>query len=219
MSHELPSSSDHQRRIIEEFDRREQELTGQQRIMGRRLDPEECEVASRNYVQVVLSYLGDTMDDRDVLEVGTGIGRFTPHLADRARSLVGIDFSRRMVEATRQEMGAHTTGRVLLSQASATNLPLRDNSVDAVFASEVYFHLPGDDDFGNAMTELQRVLRPGGIAFISEALSETGQSRHIHDYLRFRTLEEYEQALSPLTIGNIATTQVIDQTNTMFLAQ
>jgi predicted SAM-dependent methyltransferase len=45
--------------------------------------------------------------------------------------------------------------------ANITKLPLRDNSVDLLFASHVLEHLPRED-LDTALSEVYRVLKPGG---------------------------------------------------------
>ena len=48
-------------------------------------------------------------------------------------------------------------------KADITNLPLPDNSYDVVFASHVLEHVPDDR---KAVSEIHRILRPGGIAIL-----------------------------------------------------
>jgi SAM-dependent methyltransferase len=90
---------------------------------------------------------------RRVLDAGCGTGEF----AERAArvlgcEVVGVDQSERMVEVTR--------GRgVEALVADVQDLPLPDASFDAVSANWMLYHLP---DLDRALSELARVLRPGG---------------------------------------------------------
>jgi SAM-dependent methyltransferase len=60
-----------------------------------------------------------------------------------------------------------------LAQADAGRLPLRDRSLDVVFSNSVFEHLAAPE---LVMREAARVLRPGGVAYVSVAIftSEAG---------------------------------------------
>jgi SAM-dependent methyltransferase len=107
-----------------------------------------------------------------VLEVGCGLGVF----ADRMRRELGaevtaVDLSPRMVELTRQR-------GVTALVADVQNLPFEDGAFDCVVANWVIHHLP-DPDVG--LTELSRVLRPGGCLVAATFSSE--HMRDLYDWL------------------------------------
>jgi SAM-dependent methyltransferase len=60
-----------------------------------------------------------------------------------------------------------------LAQADAGRLPLRDHALDVVFSNSVFEHLAEPE---TVMREAARVLRPGGVAYVSVAIftSEAG---------------------------------------------
>jgi ubiquinone/menaquinone biosynthesis C-methylase UbiE len=90
--------------------------------------------------------------DKDVLEVGCGTGLILERVARFARTAHGIDLSHGML--------AHAARRGLaVAQASATQLPLADASVDVAYSFKVLAHIP---DIAGAMREMARVVRPGG---------------------------------------------------------
>ena len=90
--------------------------------------------------------------DRDVLEVGCGTGLILDRVARFASSAHGIDLSAGML--------ARAAARGLtVGQASATALPLPDASVDVAYSFKVLAHIP---DIAGAMSEMARVVRPGG---------------------------------------------------------
>lgn len=99
--------------------------------------------------------------DRDVLELGVGMG--ADHLEwarSRPRSLAGIDLTERAVEHTRRrlELSGMTSD---LRVGDAERLPYPDASFDLVYSWGVLHHSP---DTAQAVREVRRVLRPGGIA-------------------------------------------------------
>ncbi len=88
-----------------------------------------------------------------VLEVGGGPGELAARLRDElACDVVMVDISPRMVELA----GARGVDAQV---GDARNLPFEDGTFDCVVAAWMLFHL-ADIDAG--VTELARVLRPGG---------------------------------------------------------
>ena len=109
-----------------------------------------------------------------LLEIGPGGGRFTEILLPKCRRLIAVDTSETMLELLRERFRGDGRleyqlgdGRGLAGVASA--------SVDAAFSYGVFVHLQHWDIF-NYLTELERVLKPGGKSVIqhSNTLSELG---------------------------------------------
>ncbi|MEU1181857.1 class I SAM-dependent methyltransferase [Streptomyces sp. NPDC005820] len=95
-----------------------------------------------------------------VLDAGCGTGRaLTPLRAAVGPSgvVVGADLTLAMLQAA-VRAGRDRAGRLLLADVAA--LPLRDESLDAVFAAGLIAHLPHPAE---NLRELARVVRPGGL--------------------------------------------------------
>lgn len=88
----------------------------------------------------------------DLLEVGCGQGHLTKRLADRGLAVTGIDANESA------EMLA-VTDRVV--HMTAESLEFDDASFDAVVAIHAIEHIP---KLRQALSEMARVLRPGGQA-------------------------------------------------------
>ena len=102
--------------------------------------------------------LGLRAGDR-VLDAGCGTGRALPPLrtaVGRSGVVVGADLTPAMLEAA-VRAGRSRDGRLLLADVAA--LPLRSESLDAVFAAGLIAHLPQPEE---NLRELARVVRPGG---------------------------------------------------------
>jgi SAM-dependent methyltransferase len=95
--------------------------------------------------------------DRQALDLGCGAGLNLDHLAKYAAP-VGTDFSEDALRFCRER------GHVRLCKADAAALPFRDEQFDIITALDVVEHL--DDDL-DALRELRRTLRPGGLLVIS----------------------------------------------------
>jgi SAM-dependent methyltransferase len=90
------------------------------------------------------------------VDVGCGTGRWTRWLASRGLAAAGFDISPTMVERARQLDPSLPFG-----VASATSLPLADESQEWVVSVTVLHHLPHERQ-AEAVAEARRVLRPGG---------------------------------------------------------
>jgi ubiquinone/menaquinone biosynthesis C-methylase UbiE len=110
----------------------------------------------RREKEAVLDALGP-VEDRRILEVACGTGRFTVLLADRGADIVGMDISEAMLEQGREKARATGVDESLsFLQGDAGRLPFPDNHFDAVFAMR-FFHLAPDPE--GFMKEMRRVAR------------------------------------------------------------
>ncbi|MFI9803961.1 class I SAM-dependent methyltransferase [Streptomyces sp. NPDC052301] len=94
-----------------------------------------------------------------VLDAGCGTGRALPPLraaVGPSGVVLGADLTPAMLQAAARA-GRDRDGRLLL--ADVARLPLRSESLDAVFAAGLIAHLPDPED---NLRELARVVRPGG---------------------------------------------------------
>lgn len=100
----------------------------------------------------------EDLEGKNVLEVGSGAGRFTQVLLDYTKANVySLDYSD-AVTANFQNNGQHK-GRIHLYQASVYEMPFPDDSFDKVFCFGVLQHTP---DFKKSVKALVDKLKPGG---------------------------------------------------------
>lgn len=112
----------------------------------------------------VLDHFSDAVaadGDGPVLDAGCGAGRITRHLADRGRTVQGVDLSPRMVAAARR---AHPD--LTFDVASIRNLPHADASFAGVLLWYSTVHTP-PQSLGAVLRETARVLRPGGHVLVA----------------------------------------------------
>jgi ubiquinone/menaquinone biosynthesis C-methylase UbiE len=100
---------------------------------------------------------------RDVLELAPGTGKNTVWLAERARSVIGLDASPGMLAVARRRV---TAGHVcFLEHDIQTAWPVGDESIDVVIGNLVLEHV---ERVGHVFAKAARVLRRGGVVFICE---------------------------------------------------
>lgn len=92
-----------------------------------------------------------------VLDIGVGSGVFESFAIQRGMDIHCLDPSERSIQALRTRYGLGEKARVGYSQS----IPFEDNSFDWIVVSEVLEHLT-DDVLASTLTEVHRVLAPGG---------------------------------------------------------
>jgi tRNA (uracil-5-)-methyltransferase TRM9 len=100
-----------------------------------------------------------------LLNVGCAHGPDFPPFA-KDFQLYGIDISGKMIELA-QKYADKFKFKAELRQADARQLPYADGFFDYAIAVASYHHIEGVEERLKALTELKRVLRPGGEAFIT----------------------------------------------------
>jgi ubiquinone/menaquinone biosynthesis C-methylase UbiE len=113
------------------------------------------------------------------LDIGSGPGVLTSELEARRFKVVCADLSIEMLLRVRQRADASDVS--WLVQADAEQLPFADESFDRVVSLGVVPYL---SDLEAGLQEIQRVLRPAGIAVL-QASSRWSPTRALHnDFLR-----------------------------------
>jgi SAM-dependent methyltransferase len=107
-----------------------------------------------------------------VLDIGCGNGFHLPRfVAGGAATVTGVEPHPPLVDAARARLAAlDLLGVAEVHQASAAGLPLPDASVDVAHARWAYFFGPGCEP---GLAELDRVMAPGGIAFVIDTDAST----------------------------------------------
>lgn len=103
-----------------------------------------------------------------VLDCGSGPGSITADLASLVApgEVVGIDISERDVDRARALAAERGVANVRFETGNVYELPFADGTVDAVYSNAVFDHLSRPLD---ALSEMYRVLKPGGVVGIRAA--------------------------------------------------
>lgn len=114
-----------------------------------------------------------------ILDYGCGYGRTLSELSDAGyKNIVGMDFSETMLSRCRGEVCDSK-----LIRNDGDGLPLRPDSFDAVLLFAVLTCIPESDEQRTLLAEVDRVLRPGGLVYLSDLLVSDDARNH----------ERYEQ--------------------------
>ena len=114
-------------------------------------------------------------DGRTVFDAGCGSGTKTLELLKRGYRVKAADFSAAVLDTARRDLErAGYSGQYELSQEDLTSLSLQDASVDLAVCWGVLMHVP---DVGRAVSELSRVVAPGGRLVVSEGNRHSLQAR------------------------------------------
>lgn len=104
-----------------------------------------------------------------VADVGSGPGVATAHLRELGLDAHGVDLSPQMVAIARAAYPA-----IRFDEGSLSSLPIADQALDGVLARYSIIHTP-PAEMPAALTELSRVLQPGGHIMLAFFAGEAEQ--------------------------------------------
>lgn len=120
-----------------------------------------------------------TPPNPNVLDMGCGTGGTMKALADLGR-FTGLDVNEKAAQFARQR-----TGNQVLT-GSATDLPFATDLFDVVLSLDVFEHI---EDHDRAVSEVRRVLKPGGLMIATVPCHPALYSEHdraLHHVRRYR---------------------------------
>jgi SAM-dependent methyltransferase len=121
----------------------------------------EISLINAYYERPAMLALAGDVAGRRILDAGCGAGPLFAALRDRGAIVTGIDKSAGMLEQARRRLGDDADLQVA---ELGSPLPFPDDTFDDVTASLVLHYL---EDWGPALAELRRVLKPGGRLIVS----------------------------------------------------
>ncbi len=121
----------------------------------------------RKHEAALMERLGGRTERQRVLEIGCGRGVGTEIIFERfkAREVHAFDLDPEMVEQARRRLAGYSPERLRLFVGDAAAIDAEDETYDAVFDFGIIHHIP---EWQQAVSEVARVLRPGGRFFFEE---------------------------------------------------
>lgn len=110
-----------------------------------------------------------------IVDIGAGTGRLTVPLCVAGTHVHAVDIAPAMLEVAKAKL-AGCAGEWTVSVGDARELPVADGWADAAIAGWVYGHLTEwfsaewEDALGQAIAEMDRVVRPGGVEVVVDTL-------------------------------------------------
>jgi len=109
-----------------------------------------------------------------VLEIGIGSGLNLPFYTSQVVSVCGLDPSSELLQMARKEAGS-VAFPVELLNGSAEELPLESDTIDTIVMTWTLCSIP---DASKALSEMRRVLKPGGeLLFVEHGLAREAKVR------------------------------------------
>ncbi|HET7319412.1 MAG TPA: methyltransferase domain-containing protein [Nitrospirota bacterium] len=132
---------------------------------------EEVAACSRRNIRVTfLKYLPK---DEPILEAGCGLGAWVIYLSEKGYDIAGIDNNEAVIE---QLKAWNPSLKVMYGDIR--KLPYDDNSLGAYISLGVVEHF--EEGCGEAMKEAYRVLRPGGLVFLTVPMNNIFRKAFAH---------------------------------------
>ncbi|MFC1695065.1 class I SAM-dependent methyltransferase [Pseudomonadota bacterium] len=97
------------------------------------------------------------------VEIGCGAGRITAFLSHYFEHVDAVDVSEAMIRHAERYI---KSPNVEFHLADGCSLPIRDDTIDAVFSTHVFQHFDSTDDVATYLLEIARVLKADGSLMI-----------------------------------------------------
>ena len=146
-----------------------------------------------------------------IADLGAGEGTISQLMAQRAKKVIAIDNSEKMVEFGSELAKKHGIGNLEYRLGDIEDVPIRTGSVDLAFLSQALHHAPHPE---KAIAEASRILKPGGrIAVLDLNRHHFTEAREMYAdlWLGFTELE-IENYLKRAGFRNVETAIVYRET-------
>ncbi|HEV8064315.1 MAG TPA: class I SAM-dependent methyltransferase [Acidimicrobiales bacterium] len=146
----------------------------------------------------VLPPLVDAVDiGGEMIEIGPGPGAATAWLCGRVKRLVAVEVDQ---EAAAKLEARYAGTNVEILVADATALEFEDESFDSAACFTMLHHVPTVAMQNKVLSEILRLLRPGGVLIASDSLASDGL-HHFHEGDVYNPIEPASLIARLQTIG------------------
>jgi ubiquinone/menaquinone biosynthesis C-methylase UbiE len=139
-------------------------------------------------------------EDAKILELGCGPGHLWKENMSRIPAgwhITLSDLSSGMLDAAWRNLVV--TGRAFqFKEIDAQSIPVEDNTFDVVIANHMLYHVP---DRPKAMTEIRRILKPGG-RLVATTVGENHMKEMMEWYAQVHISNIWQSFANPFTLEN-----------------
>jgi ubiquinone/menaquinone biosynthesis C-methylase UbiE len=117
--------------------------------------------------QECINFINKLPKTSTLLDVGSGNGRHLIPAAKHCKKVIGLDVSKELLGIVSKKIFKNKLNNVDLIHSEAVNIPIKNNSVDAVLYIATLHNISVRYRRINSLREIKRILKPGGKAIIS----------------------------------------------------
>ncbi len=158
----------------------------------------------REMIRLRLELLRRFGSGKIVLDLCCGTGSYLRQEWGQFLNAVGVDFSRKMLEVFKRELGEEMPSNLLLLEGDARRVPVRSRTMNLVFSFTSLYYVPR---VSLAVAEISRVLKPGGVAVF-----ELGNQWSLNTYVSERA-HRRQGIAKPFHVSCPAMVRMIQEAN------
>ena len=180
-----------------EYWRQRAKLYGRRAVVDVRYSEDGFKSLTKMQKGKILPFLKQCLkgDEKLILDFGCGAGRFTSDLAVITKGrAIGVDPVKHLLDLAPKDE------RVEYKLIKDGTIPLKNASVDIVWTCQVLDCIVNDSELHNAINEIKRVLKRGGLVFLVENTSEKKEQ----EYGKFRSIQTYQRLFNFVKLRHIS---------------
>ena len=116
-------------------------------------------------LNLVSNYLNEISKDKTILDAGCGTGKFLNILETNGKEYFGIDLSKDQLEKAKIKSKKENS---VFIESNLSDIKLEDNKFDLIVSSWVLGTITDINERSKCLSELKRVLKPGGTIILIE---------------------------------------------------
>lgn len=156
------------------------------KIEGKQLSLEDLKLLSNNFTEAIITFIGTSLDNaKTVVDVGSGLGRFTEILLERKLIVTSIEFCEEMLSNPQVQLGNDANHRIFRGFAQDYK---SDNPHDIAVCSLVLIHNVEDTPFRCLVESLCHMAKK---LFVFEDISSRSPTGH---FTKLRSEAELREA-------------------------
>lgn len=156
---------------------------GETRDFFNQVAPEWEKISSNYYDESIknkIIELNVLRKDMTVVDLGAGDGYLSRGIAHLVRKVIAVDISKEMLSQLERKAYKKGIQNIKLLESDGNDVPIKDSSIDMVCSNMYLHHMEHPNE---AIKEINRILKPGGIVFLADLYEHTNRElkEKMHD--------------------------------------